>query len=73
MKVIGKRVTAVICPKCGALMQVNKKDWKEKSIGGNKFRFITCGSCKSSVRIEGHQIFDIFQMNNPGEYMQFKH
>lgn len=71
MKVIGKRVTIVVCPKCGSLMQVNKKDWKE--IGINKYRFITCGSCKSTVRIEGHQILDVFQMNNSGEYIQFKH
>lgn len=70
MKVIGKQITAVICQKCGALLQVEKEDYTERKHEGYTRRYTDCCNCGTKIIIDSRQVHGIYQLDNPSDYIQ---
>ena len=71
MIVIGKEITAVICPQCRALLQVEKEDYTERNHNNEySIRYINCCNCKRKIIIDSRQVHGIYQLDNPSDYIQ---
>lgn len=70
MKVIGKEIIAAKCPKCGILLHIERKDWKENYLYGHEYRELKCCNCGSEFYLEKNRVSGIYKLDNPGEYIQ---
>ena len=70
MKVIGKQITAIICPECGVLLRVEKKDITEKYEYGYIRTYIKCCNCKTTISADKNRVYGIYELDNPSDYVQ---
>ena len=70
MKVIGRRITVVECPKCGELLQITRQDQTTKYEYGHTYHYVDCCACgKKEIRVELCRVSGFVQLDNPGEYV----